>query len=275
MLGLCALVALAFSACKKVDTTPKVLSFTATINHPTPNSKTHAMGMNNEYYLVWDEGNQIKIFNEAGEDCDYTLTSVDDEVATFFVEDADKINFVADLETKDYTAFYPNAIIDGDDVKLEIPAEQSYKPLHSFANNIYPMVGFNNETNFEFTSDAGFLYFTFQAPENQTRQFDRIVVTANDPTDYLAGYMVYDLNGGNYRFVGTTNVVTIKSPSKLVVVGDLLRDVTVILPLGSLWSGFSVDVYDGETCIFSKVAQTLVNIIQAMNYTEMPCQIIE
>ena len=130
MLGLCALVALAFSACKKIDTTK--VSFTATINHPTPNSKTHAMGMNNEYYLVWDEGNQIKIFNEAGEDCDYTLTSVDDEVATFFVEDADKINFVADLETKDYTAFYPNAVIDGDNVKLNIPAEQAYKPLHNF-----------------------------------------------------------------------------------------------------------------------------------------------
>ena len=273
MLGLCALVALAFSACKKIDTTK--VSFTATINQPTTNSKSHARSMYNEYFLVWDNGDEIKVFNEAGEDCDYTLTSVADKVATFVVEDAYKINFVADLETADYTAFYPNAVIDGDNVKLNIPAEQAYKPLHNFDNNTYPMVGFNNGTNFGFTSDAGFLYLVFQAPENQTRYFDKVVLTANDPADYLVGQMVYDKNGGNYRFVGTSNVVTVVSTSKLAVVGDLLRDVTFILPKGALWSGFTVDVYDGETCVFSKVAQPQVNFIQPMHYLEMPGQTIE
>ena len=54
MSGLCALVALAFSACEKIDTTK--VSFTATINQPTTNTRTHAMGLNNDYFLVWDEG---------------------------------------------------------------------------------------------------------------------------------------------------------------------------------------------------------------------------
>ena len=273
MLGLCALVALAFTACKKNDT--QKVSFTATINQPTTDSRTHAMGLNNDYFLVWDEGDQIKVFNEAGENCDYTLTSINDAVATFTVEDATKIDFVADLENADYTAFYPNATIDGEDVVMTIPATQTYKALHNFDNNTYPMVGFNNGTNFEFTSDAGFLYLVFQAPENQTRQFDKVVLTANDPTDYLAGDMVYAKDGGNYRFVGTTNVVTIESSSKLAVVGDLLRDVTFVLPAGSLWSGFTVEVFDGEECVFTKVAQPQANIIQPMNYTEMMGQVIE
>ena len=273
MMGLCALVALAFSACKKIDT-PKV-SFTATINQPTTNSKSHAMSMNNNYFLVWDNGDVIKVLNKAGEDCDYTLTSFSDDVATFTVEDADKIHFVADLETDDYTAFYPNAVINGNHVVLTIPAMQRYKPLHNFDNNTYPMVGLNNGTNFEFVSDAGFLYFIFQAPENQTRNFDKVVLTANDPTDYLAGEMVYDKDGGNYIFVCTSNMVTVESTSKIAVVGDLIRDVTFILPKGALWSGFTVDVYDGETCIFSKVAQPEVNIIQSMHYLEMPSQTIE
>ena len=273
ILSLCALVALAFTACKKNDT--QKVSFTATINQPTTEGRTQVMGSNNNYFLVWSEGDQIKVFNEAGEDCDYTLTSMANEVATFVVEDADKINFVADLESADYTAFYPNAVEDGDDVVMTIPAVQTYKALHNFDNNTYPMVGLNNGTNFEFTSNAGFLYFIFQAPENEVRQFDKVVVTANDPTDYLAGDMVYSKDGLNYSFVGTTNVVTIESDSKLAVVGDLLRDVTFILPEGALWSGFTVEVFDGEECVFTKAAQPQANVIQAMNYTEMMGQVIE
>ena len=272
MLGLCALVALAFTACKKNDT--QKVSFTATITQPTTESRTHAMESNGDYFLVWDEGDQIKVFNEAGENCDYTLTTMADEVATFIVEDAAKINFVANLNDADYTAFYPNAVVDGDDVKLTLPTVQTYRAQHNFWANTYPMVGYNNETNFNFQSDCGFLYLLFQAPENQTRQFDKVVLTANDPTDYLAGEMVYDKDGGNYRFVGTSNVVTITSATKLAVIGDLIRDVTFILPKDALWSGFTVDVYDGETCVFSKVAQPQANIIQPMHYTEMGTQTI-
>ena len=275
MSGLCALVALAFSACEKIDTTK--VSFTATINQPTTNTRTHAMGLNNEYFLVWDEGDQIKVFNEAGEDCDYTLTSLAQAVATFVVEDAAKIDFVADLENAEYFAFYPNAVIDDNKVKLTIPAVQTYKALHNFATNTYPMVGFNKETNFEFVSNAGFLRLVFQAPENQTKQFDKVVLTANDPGDYLAGDFVYEKCGGNYQFVGKSNVVTVESSAKLVVLSGLLRDVTFILPEGALKSGFTVEVFDGDERVLSKVASARpdINYIQAMHYLEMPALMIE
>lgn len=273
MLGLCALVALAFSACKKNDT--QKVSFTATMPQATTESRTHVLGLNNDYFLVWDDGDQIKVFNEAGDDCDFELTTKADALATFTVEDANKINFIADLESANYTAFYPNAGVDGDKVLLTIPAEQNYWPLHNFENNTYPMYGSNNGTNFEFLSDAGFLYLLFQAPEGQIKQFDKVVVTANDPTDYLNGTISYDKDGGNYQLIGGTNMVTITSIGKLSVLNDLLRDVTIILPKGALWSGFTVEVFDGDDCIFTKSAQPQANIIQPMHFTEMMSQVIE
>ena len=273
MLGLCALVALAFTACKKNNT--QKVSFTATMPQATTESRTHVQGLNNDYFLVWDDGDQIKVFNQVGEDCDFELTTQAGELATFTVEDADKISFIADLESARYTAFYPNAVVDGNKVLLTIPEEQNYYPLHNFDNNTYPMYGVNNGTNFEFLSNAGFLYLRFQAPEGQVKQFDKVVVTANDPTDYLNGTFSYDKDARTYQLIRATNVVTITSASKLSVLGDLLRDVTIILPEGALWSGFTVEVFDGENCIFTKSAQPQANRIQAMHFTEMPSQVIE
>jgi hypothetical protein len=273
MLGLCALVALAFTACKKNNT--QKVSFTATMPQATTESRTHVQGLNNDYFLVWDEGDQIKVFNEAGDSRDFTLTTKADETATFTVEDADKINFLADLESADYTAFYPNAVINGEKVELTIPAIQNYNALHNFDNNTYPMYALNGGTNFDFTSNCGFLYLLFQAPEGQVKQFDKVVVTANDPTDYLNGTLSYDKDGGTYQFIGGTNVVSVTSASKLSVLNDLLRDVTIILPEGALWSGFTVEVYDGENCIFTKSAQPQANMIQAKHFTEMMSQVIE
>ena len=269
--GLFALVALAFTACKK-DEPQKVVTFTATIAKVSPETKTHTMGMNNEYYLVWDDTDAIKVLNEAGDDCDFEVTGIDEKSAVFYTDDPGKVDFLADLEGGSYTAFYPNAVVDDDRVLLAIPAIQEYKPLHNFANKSYPMFGFNNGTNFVFQSNAGFLYLLFQAPENQILSFDRIVLTANDPTDYLNGFMFYDKDGGTYEFIGGTNEVTLESDVKLSIVSDLLRDATFILPEGALWSGFTVEIYDGDKSVCAFSAQPEKNMIIAQHFREMPCK---
>ena len=62
ILGLCALVVLAVTACKKKDDSTK-MGFTATITQPNNDSKTH-IGDNNT--LFWKAGDAIKVFNAAG-----------------------------------------------------------------------------------------------------------------------------------------------------------------------------------------------------------------
>ena len=260
MLGLCALVALAFTACKKNDT--QKVSFTATMPQTVNDVRTHANDLGTA--LFWDEGNTITVLNAAGEDMDFTLISATDKVATFTAE-GDAAVFMQEIETADYTAFYP-AVVDGEGVRMTIPAEQTYVPTHNFADDIYPMVGFNEGNNFVFQSNCGFLNVSFYAPQGQTREVDRVVLTANED---IAGDMVYAKNGLSYVFEGTGNVITLTSANKLSVVDDQSRDFTFVLPEGVLANGFTVEVYDGETLLGTYTTQNPQNVIVAQTFRNM------
>lgn len=215
MLGLCALVALAFSSCKKNET--ESVSFTATITQPTTSVRTHVAGTN-DYYLVWDLGDAIKVFDNNLADKNFTLTAGKDAAtATFRAVGQENVDFLENLTAEDYTAFYPNANIDEESgqVNMNIPANQLYRPAHNFVTNLYPMVGFNNATdNFVFQSNAGFLYLLFQAPEGETVTFDKVVVTTDEDDDYVSGTMVYEKDGTFVGLVGEGTVATITSTQK-------------------------------------------------------------
>lgn len=258
MLGLCALVALAFTACKKNDT--QKVSFTATMPQTTTDARTHVQGMD----LVWDEGNTIAVVKE-GTVKDFTLVSATAKVATFTAEGAD-VEFVQDLETADYTAFYPNAVEDGNNVRLAIPAVQEYTTTGVFVNDLYPMVGFNDGSNFVFQSNCGFLNVSFRAPENESRQIDKVVLIANED---IAGDMVYAKDGLSYVFEGASNVITMTCDSKMTCYGDLARDFTFVLPEGVLAQGFTVEVYDGETLLGTFTTQNPQNVIVAQLFRTM------
>ena len=261
MLGLCALVALAFTACKKDDT--KSVTFSASMPKTVSDARTHAQGMD----LVWDDGDAIKVFNGAGVNYDFTLTDKVDKDATFFVDDVDKVSFLSELQTADYTAFYPGAVVDGSNVRLTIPATQTYVQQHNFENGLYPMVGFNNADNFEFQSNAGFLNVSFYAPSGETRQVDKLVLIANED---IAGDLVYAQDGLSYVFEGTSNVITLLCESKQTIPSDgLQRDFTFVLPEGTLADGFTVELYDGETFMGSFTTQNPVNVIDAQTFTNM------
>ena len=279
MLGLCALVALAFTACKKNDT--QKATFSATITQPTSSVRTHAAG-SNDYYLVWDEGDVIKVFNNNDDYEEFTLTSgKDSETATFEVV-GEKVSFLENLETDDYVAFYPNAEFNADEqVELNVNEEQTYKAYHNFLNGTYPMVGFNNATdNFQFESKCGFLYLIFQGPEPAPGEepkavyFDRVVVTADETEDYLNGTYIYDTDGSYARFEGGTNQSIITSASRLSVTYPNLMDVTFVLPEGALASGFTVDVYDGDELVWTRHAPAEINAIVAQQYREMPSMVL-
>jgi hypothetical protein len=272
MLGLCALVALAFTACKKDDT--QKVTFTANVAQTTCDARTHA-----EYgtYLVWDDGDVIRIFNQAGDDMSFPgHGSVGlPGVAEFYATTAEEIEFVKDLEDADlpYTAFFPNATIDENDrVNLVIPAEQTYVEKRSFASNIYPMVGHNNgTTRFDFVSDAGFLNVLFYTVEpDEVLYVDEIVLTANDETDYLSGTMIYDKDGSNYEFVGEGNQVVLTTGAPVDIIHSMSRDFTFVLPKEALWSGFTVQVKNEGVVLETYEAQPRpTNVIRPQNYTVM------
>ena len=273
MLGLCALVALAFTACKKDDTK---VSFTASITQPTSASRTHAVGYG--HHLVWDAGDEIKVFNNAGTDMNFALPTGDyAQTATFNVDGGDKVAFISNIYNEDYYAFYPNAIVEGNQVKMTIPANQDYVPQRSFITNLYPMVGFNGNdvegysNNFQFISNAGFLNVSFTCPESQSGQIaiTQVVLRSTEDTDLLAGDVYYDKDGSNYSFNGTTNEITMIPSSPATLDWQMARDFTFVLPAGSLWSGFEIEVTldNGEVKIYQ--APAAVNTIEAMTYTAM------
>ena len=274
MLGLCALVALAFTACKK-DNTQKV-TFTASITQPTSTSRTHAVGFG--HHLVWTAGDEIMVFNNGGADETFALptTGTFAQTATFTAE-GDGVTFISNINEEDYYAFYPNAIVDGERVKMTIPAIQEYVPQRDFATNLYPMVGFNLDENgdycdnFTFTSNAGFLNVAFTCPQSMSGQvaITQVVLRSMDPAeDLIAGDVYYDKDGSNYEFVGTTNEITM-TPSDAVLDWQMSRDFTFVLPEGSLWSGFEIELTLSNGDIKTYEAPAEINSIEAMKYTWM------
>ena len=263
ILGLCALSAFAFTACEKADNN-KVMRFTATISQPE--TKTHASESSD--YLVWDEGDKILVCNPAGESKEYVVSSIDEHVATFTVSDPEKVDFVSQLETQDFTAFYPNAVSDGENVRMAIPSVQTHVPNHNFPNGTYPMVGFNEGTNFCFQSNVGFLNVSVIAQGGINRSVDRVVLSANED---IAGTMVYAVDGLSYVFEGESNVITlIKGEGGIVVTDTQAVDFTFILPEGALTNGFTVEVFykDRSLGVFSREKKK--NVIVAQQFRNMP-----
>lgn len=282
MLGLCALVALAFTACKKDDT--QKVTFSASITQPTSVSRTHAVGFG--HHLVWDAGDEIKVLDVSAADYDFALPDEGtfEKQATFNVDEQEKITFISNLFTQPYYAFYPNAtnLLSEGKVKMEIPAVQAYVPQRNFDKNLYPMVGFNfyedeqgnivYSDNFDFISNAGFLNVSFTCPENQSGLIGitQVVLRSMDQAeDLLTGTVYYDQDGQNYEFVGEGNVITMTPATAAVLDWQMARDFTFVLPEGALWSGFEIEVTLDNGQVKTYEAPAYVNTIEAMKYTAM------
>ena len=275
MLGLCALVALAFTACKKDDT--EKVSFTATITQPTSTSRTHTVGYG--HHLVWDASDQIKVFNNGGMDEDFALPNdlTSAQTATFTVEGG-KVAFIRNINEQDYYAFYPQAEVEGERVKMVIPENQTYVSQRSFLPNLYPMVGFNvNDEgnycdNFTFISNAGFLTVPITCPAVlDGTVITEVILRTPVPEDKLYGAVYYDKDGSNYEFVGEGNEIHMTAPvgDPVVLLHNYLAEYTFVLPEGALAYGFELEVHldNGEVRLYEAPAGA--NTIEAMTYTCM------
>lgn len=282
MLGLCALVALAFTSCKKKET--NAVTFTATINQPTSSTRTHGEAAEDYYYAVWDKNDVIKVVNpDRTEAKDFQATSRSEQNATFNVTGEANVNFLSELETATYTAFYPSADFDPatQEVRVEVKDEQNLVVLGcSFADETYPMYGVNstnNGRNFVFDSDAGFLTFWFEGDYGDPApvySFDKVKIHCEN--NFLAGKMVYkyDVAQGKYvydNFEGTSKDIEVYSfsqPGKLFETSyGQPAYVSFVLPAGQ-YSNIDVYIYkQGEELYHF---QTSPLTIVAKTYNEMP-----
>lgn len=194
MLGLCALVALAFTSCKKNETN-NAFSFKASMSQPQSNDRTWVA---EEDKLNWSTGDNILVFDQNKENKDFTATTITEQDAVFEVNDSEKVDFLVDIATPNkYTAFYPKAKFDGaESVSLVIPYTQDYNYVvgqaGSFATETYPMFGKNDQAkHFQFNSHAGILEFNFGCRLGRTVKVKSIIITSLDNADELAGKMTY------------------------------------------------------------------------------------
>jgi len=280
MLGLCALVALAFTSCKKKETNSVTIK--ATMPEIVNNTRTHVTGTN-DFKLVWDLGDVIKLIDEENNSMNFTLTDgKNNQSATFEVGDEAGLNFLANLDTPGYyAAFYPNANVASGVVEMTITTPQTIRGMHNIQSNTYPMSAINNGNNFAFDSKAGFLYVIIGNELASDVVFDKVVLTSNKADD-LTGVMKYYPDGSFIGFEGNGSVVTMESGVPEVIQPERYVDMTFILPEGALSEGFTVEIYNGNEKLMTKTApangidaqgQALSNVIVAKNYTEMPVMV--
>ena len=234
IMGLCALVALAATSCKKEEH-KLASSFKAELTQPTSNAKTHLSGSD----LHWNSGDAIKVFDNAG--TAYLLSTTDNNVkeATFTGETT--------LDASEsYAAFYPaaGATLSGTEVLLGLPAVQTYAE-GTFGNATYPMAATNTGTSFTFHSPCGLLAI----PVKGTGNIGTIELTGK-ASENLAGQLRYNLNGEHQGLTNGQATVTLDC-------GNIALDATnattfyFVVPAGVFANGFKAVLKNGATELYT------------------------
>ena len=234
IMGLCALVALAATSCKKEEQ-KLASSFKAELTQPTSDAKTHLSGSD----LHWNSGDAIKVFDNAG--TAYLLSTTDNNVkeATFTGETT--------LDASEsYAAFYPaaGATLSGTEVLLGLPAVQTYAE-GTFGNATYPMAATNTGTSFTFHSPCGLLAIPVKGMGN----IGTIELTGK-ASENLAGQLRYNLNGEHQGLTNGQATVTLDC-------GNIALDATnattfyFVVPAGVFANGFKAVLKNGTTELYT------------------------
>lgn len=258
IMGLCALVSLALVSCKKTETK----SFSISSARVSSDSRTHIDVDNNVKQLVWDANDEIKVFKHdaPGEYTTFTVAEGDqgNSVATFNLV-GDQIDFMSQLgegEGNHYTAFYPYAKGQGNEVRVPVLGRQTFIGL-DFLPNTFPMYGSDNaDGDFEFNTHAGLLVIEFQRRNGATDEqcsLDSLELVPMNPEKSLAGNFVYHNDGTSNEtpaFEGTNNAIMLVPQNTITIpVLEGISGVTLswmfVLPEVDLSDGFYVRGYYG------------------------------
>lgn len=249
------------ASCKKNDETQGVTLKASIEQHKSDGSKTSLNPA--DLTIAWTMGDKILV-NNGTSSVPFTLSGNGGATGTFVYNGEYTFG-------ENNVAVYPEtATVSGTTVNLTLPAEQDLDEPNSFANGANPMLAsFTDANDLTFTSLCGVLGLQLTG--------DNIPITAIE----IISKADEKLNG---TFECTTTDPTLRATSansgtnriKLNCTTTLTSEAKkfyIVLPVGTLSSGFFMNVYDGDNVIFDTDTDTnlttVLNTVKTMNALEV------
>ena len=244
-LGLMALV-----SCNKDKETSKEAVFTATLEQHVGQQGRTAIDPENGN-VKWLAGDKILIANGNGETAQFTLQSGPGTTEGTF-RTAGEFEMEAP-----FTAAYPqNATISGTTATFTLPATQTLTQPGTFANGANPMAAYASDGNLYFRNLCGALDIRLLG-DNVHMTGIRItgvegeMLNGTFAVDCSANDSAIMANQGSYG----TNIVTLNCDVTLTST-TTAQEFFIVLPVGALEQGFTMEVLDGENVICTKQLET-------------------
>ena len=240
-LGLAAMCMLASCKKDKENGSNAGEGFEASTEQGVSGSKTYLDGTT----VKWTDDDRIKVVNGEGTMLKFHLVEGRNTTHGKFYDLTDNHEgfFVSN-----YVAAYPtSAEINGTLVTFTLPNEQPYVD-DGFGNHINPMVAYSTNRKLNFKNVLGGICFRFIGDCHITR----IEVTSDDPADMLWGVGTVEANSDNndYLVLNVANDAEDKNVISLTcdtVLSQSPINACFMIPPGTLESGFTVTLYDGDT----------------------------
>ena len=237
-------------SCNKDKKDPKEAIFTANIEQH--NGQQNRTAINPENGMVkWLAGDKILIANDNGESAQFTLQSgAGNNEGTF--------STAGEFEMEaPFTAAYPqNATINGTTATFTLPATQTLTQPGTFANGANPMAAYGTDDNLYFRNLCGALDIRLLGDNIHV---SGIRITGADG-EKLNGTFAVDCSANEPAMMASqgsngTNIVTLNCDVTLTST-TTAQEFFIVLPVGALAQGFTMDVLDGENVVCTKTLET-------------------
>lgn len=244
-LGLMALV-----SCNKEKQTLKEAVFTANIEQHIGQQNRTAINPENGD-VKWLAGDKILIANGNGETAQFTLQS-----GAGSTEGTFRTTGEFEMEVP-FTAVYPQtANLNGTMATFTLPATQTLTQPGTFANGANPMAAYASDDNLYFRNLCGALDIRLLGDNVHV---SGIRITGAEG-EMLNGTFAVDCSANEPAIManqGTngTNIVTLNCDVTLTST-TTPQEFFVVLPVGALAQGFTMEVLDGENVVCTKTLET-------------------
>ena len=243
--GLMALV-----SCNKEKQSSKEAVFTADIEQMAGQQGRTAINSENGM-VKWLAGDKILVANDEGETATFTLQSgAGTTNGTFRTTGEFGM-------TEPFTAVYPQtAILNGSTATFNLPATQTLAQTGTFANGANPMAAYAEDENLQFRNLCGGLDVRLLG---DNVHMSGIRITGSE-SEKLNGTFTVDCAANEPALManqGTngTNIVTLNCDVTLTST-TTPQEFFIMLPVGALANGFTMEVLDGENVICTKQLET-------------------
>ena len=245
MMGLMMLV-----SCNKEKQSSKEAVFTADIEQLAGQQGRTAINPENGM-VKWLAGDKILIANDEGETDTFTLQSGAGTTNGTF-------RTTGEFEmTEPFTAVYPQtATLNGSTATFNLPATQTLAQTGTFANGANPMAAYAEDENLQFENLCGGLDVRLLGDNVHV---SGIRITGSE-SEKLNGTFAVDCSASEPALManqGTngTNIVTLNCDVTLTST-TTAQEFFIMLPVGALANGFTMEVLDGTEVICTKQLET-------------------